>query len=208
MAQLQTADIIKLVLTLKEENQKLLTGASDVVVQKYEERFVRLERELNLQKQYERRSSIEISGIPTSVPDEEIEEACITVIKAAKAKAHNKFPGHFDIQAAHRKGKKGIVICKFVNRKFAYSAVSNGKNLKGVEIFEGGEPVYINSSLCPEFGYLHFAVRQAKKNNKLHSYRVRQGVMYVKKTEADREVQVSHETDLVNIGLPLPPRKY
>ena len=200
--------IIQLTLALKEENQKLLANATDVVSKNYEQRFERLERELNLQKQYERRSSIEISGIPTTVDDADIEDTVIKVLKAAKVKVHTKFPSHMDIQAAHRKGKKGVVICKFVNRKFAYSAVSNSSNLKDADVFDNRSPVYINPSLCPEFGYLHFAVRKAKKDNAIHSYKVRHGVMFIKKTEDEEELEISHVNDLSKHKLPVPQRKF
>ena len=208
LQQLQPQQMIQLVLALKEENQKLLQNAHEEVTKKYEERFVRLERELNLQQQYERRTCIEITGIPETVGKDELEDAVIDVLKAAKVKVHNKFPAHLDIQAAHRKGRKGNVICKFVNRKFAWTSLINSSKLKDVDVFENGGKVFINNSLCPEFGFLHFAVRQAKKGNRIHSYKVRHGVMYVKMTDDDneREIEISHESDLVKHGLPVPPR--
>ena len=208
LEQIGPSEVIKLTLALKEENKKLLETVPNEVAKKYEDRFVQLERKLNLQKQYERRTCIEISGIPETIEDGDIEDAVIKVLKSAKAKAHSKFPSHLDIHAAHRKGKKGVVICKFVNRKFAYSALYNSSNLKDSDVFENGEAIYINPSLCPEFGFLHFAVRKAKKNKIIHSYKVRHGVMYIKKTENDREVEISHESDLVLYGLPIPERKY
>ncbi len=114
--------LIQLTLALKEENERLITLANDETTSKrYDERLERLERELNLQKQYERRSSIEISGIPESIDDNKIEDTVINVLKAAGSKVHNRDATYFDTQAAHRKGKKGVVIYKFVNRKFAYT---------------------------------------------------------------------------------------
>ena len=206
LALLQPNQIIQLVLTLKEENQKLLSTATEEITKKYDERFERLERELNLQKQYERRSCIEITGIPKSVEDVDVEDAVLNVLKAAKVKVHNRLPTNFDIQAAHRKGKKGIVICKFVNRKFAYNSLFSSSKLKDVDVYENGTKVFINSSLCPEFGFLHFAVRNAKKEKRIHSYKVRHGVMFLKKTEDGHLIEISHENDLVKNGLPVPDR--
>ena len=51
-------------------------------------------------------------------------------------------------------------------------------------------------------------VRNAKKNKVIHSYKVRHGVMYMKKTENDVEVEISHENDLVKYNLPIPERRY
>ena len=78
-------------LALKEENQKLLLNAHEEVTKKYEERFVRLERELNLQRQYERHTCIEMTGIPDSVRKNELENAVIDFLKPAKVKVRNKF---------------------------------------------------------------------------------------------------------------------
>ena len=208
LAALNLQQIIRVALTLKEENQKLLVHANDDLAKKYDERLERLERELNLQKQYERRTCIEITGIPDTVPDEEIENSVINVMKAAGVKIHNRDATYFDIQAAHRKGKKGVVICKFVNRKFAYGAVSNSYKLKNKDVFENGSKVYVNPSLCPEFGYLHFAVRKAKRDGIIHSYKVRHGVMNIVKTEGGDWVEISHENDLTRSGIELPTRSY
>ncbi len=200
--------IILLTLALKEENKKLISSANDEIAKKYDERLERLERELNLQKQYERRTSIEISGIPESVEDSKIEDAVINVLKSAEVKVHNRHPTYFDIQAAHRKGKKGVVICKFVNRKFAYSAVSNSSKLKNADVFEDGSKIYVNTSLCPEFGFLHYAVRRAKKERKIHSYRVRHGVMFIRKSEEGDLFEISHANDLSHYGIDVPERRY
>ena len=120
-----------------------------------------------------------------------------------------------DIQAAHRKGRKGVIICKFVNRKFAQSALRNGKNLKDVkykptggEASADGDRIFINESLCPEFAYLHYAVRKAKKNNELHAYKVRNGIMKIQKEEDGEYVEISHINDLTKYELSVPLRQY
>ena len=74
LGRLPPGDVIKLALALKEENQKLLVLTTDELAKKYDERLERLERQLNLQNQYERRTSIELSGIPASVGDDGVEE--------------------------------------------------------------------------------------------------------------------------------------
>ena len=75
-------------------------------------------------------------------------------------------------------------------------------------MFENGQAVYINPSLCKEFSYLHYAIRLAKKNKQIHSYRVKHGVMYMRKGDGDEEVEISHESDLEKHGLPIPPRMH
>ena len=61
--------------------------------------------------QYSRRDSLEITGIPKNIQDEQLEDE---VAKATLNRQQIKNP---DIQAVHRIGKKGRVIVKVVNRQ-------------------------------------------------------------------------------------------
>ena len=81
-------------------------------------------------KQYSRRDTIEVCGISADVPDDKIEEECLKIFNAAEVLVENRPPSGFFIHAAHRVGKNGKVLVKFVNRKFAYAAVSNSVKLK------------------------------------------------------------------------------
>ena len=83
----------------------------------------------------------------------------LKIYKTADITIHGKSLDYFDIQAAHRKGQKGTVIAKFVNRKFAYEGLVNGKRLKGKNIYGEDTKVFINDSFCPEFGFLNFLIR-------------------------------------------------
>ena len=214
LASLQPDQMIRIVMTLKEENDKFRMLSEEVAVKKYDERLERLERELNLTKQYERRNTIEISGIPLTVADNDVENEVLRILKVAKAKVGSKLPGQFDIQAAHRKGRKGTVLCKFVNRKFAQAAIWNSRNLKDAAIFNGDNGdiangnVYINQSLCPEFGFLHYAVRKGKYNSEIHSYKVKHGVMFICKVENGTLIEISHVNDLTRNNITVPPRRF
>ena len=132
----------------------------------------------NKDKQYAGRDSVEIMSISRDVGDAHIEDECIKILKSAKVKVGNKFPSTLGIQAARRKRNKGKVIVKFVNRKFASAAISNRSNLKGIDDFTN---IYINSSLCPEFSFLDFAVRKAKKNKEIYSFRIKNGITLFQK---------------------------
>ena len=101
LSSLEMNKMIQLVLVLKKENNKLKYAKLN-----YEARLARLERELNINKQYQRRDTIEIAGIPNDVLDDEIEGECLKILKAAKAKVGSKFPNTLDIHAAHRKKGK------------------------------------------------------------------------------------------------------
>ena len=210
---LDNNQIIHLVLSLKEENEKLKNSVDLTVAKSYDDRLEKLEREINLTKQYTRRDTIEITGIPVpeNLADDEVDDVeadVLNVLKAAKAKVGPKHAAALDIQAAHRKGKKGVVIVKFVNRKFAMSALQNSKNLKDTKIFGENHRVFINSSLCPEFAYLHYAVRQAKKNGEINFYSQWNGLMKVKMTKEGKPEEISHVNDLSRLGITVPDRRF
>ena len=97
-----------------------------------------------------------------------------------------------DIQAVHRVGKKGNTIAKFVNRKFAYEGLRCGKNLKGKKLY-GDQGIYINNSLCKEFGYFGFVIRKLKRKGLIEHYKIRNGVFSVKIDE--HFVEISHLSD-------------
>ena len=130
---------------------------------------------------------------------------CIKILKAAKVKVGNKFPGTLDIQGAHRKRNKGKVIVKFVNRKFADVAIANRSNLKDLA---DCKDIYINSSLCPEFSFIDFAVRKAKKNEEIFFYKMKNGVSLFQEYANGMFVEVSHVNDLLNHAITVPTRKF
>lgn len=204
LAQMESDQLITIVLNLFEANEKLKQSSDDTISKAYDLRLEQLEREVNKFKQHSRRDTIEIAGIKQEVADEQIEEECLKILKAAKVKVANKFPASLDIQAAHRKGRKGNVIVKFVNRKFAYTAVSNSRNLKD---FDDGD-LYINTSLCPEFGFLNYAVRRAKKNQEILSYKMKNGVTFIQMSQNGQMMEISHVNDLTRNGITVPNRSF
>ena len=205
LSSLQSDQLVKIILALNKENENFKKTAEDIVAKRYDERLERLEREINKDKQYIRRETIEFSGISQDVGDDAIEYECLKILKAAKVKVGNRFPSTLDIHAAHRKGRKGIVILKFVNRKFAFSALSNRASLKNSNDYGN---IFINQSLCPEFAFLNFAVRKAKRLNQIHFYKMKNGVTFIQKEADGRWAEISHVNDLEKNGIPVPDRSY
>ena len=122
---LDKQQLIKMVMDLSTSIIKLQEDYKRVI----DFRLYNLERSVNLNHQYLRRDSIEISGIPSTVTDDKVEDEVIEILKEAKVSLNRQNLKKSDIQAAHRKGKKGVVIVKMVNRKFARTALVNKKNL-------------------------------------------------------------------------------
>ena len=97
--------------------------------------------------------------------------------------------------------KKGITICRFVNRKFARQGLVNGKNLKDTKLYGDSNKVYINTSFCPEFKYLNFLIRKAKSRGDIFRWKERNGIHFVQVKENDDFEEVSHKNDLISLGL-------
>ena len=78
-------------------------------------------------------------------------------------------------------------------------------NLKDANVFDDEGAIYINPIFCPELGFLHNAVCQAKRGGGIHMYEVRHGVRSVKMTDDPRckKVQISHVNDLRRCGIPV-----
>ena len=114
-----------------------------------------LERSMNLSQQYLRRDTLEINGIPNSVSDDGVEDEVIEIFKEVQVNVNQQNIKKSDIQAAHRKGKKGIVIVKVVNRKFVCAALVSKRNLKSSKRCGDRTDCFINNSFTPEFGFFN-----------------------------------------------------
>ena len=122
------SQLVDILMQVHQENMALKT------VQSFMDstliRLEYLERIQNISLQYERRNTVEISGIPQDIATNKLEDEVIRIYNEAEVNLEGKPLEKLDIQACHRKGKKGITICKFVNRKYAYEGLFNGKKLK------------------------------------------------------------------------------
>ena len=85
---------------LKAENLKLQQK-----VEKLENRISELESDLNKKDQNNRRSNIEIQGIPLDIGDDSLEDKVIEILSEAHIVATK-----FDIEDCHRLGKNGSNI--------------------------------------------------------------------------------------------------
>ena len=154
-------------------------------------------------EQYGRRECIEITGIPTDIAQEDLEEQVIKIYNEAKVEVHGRELNRFDISAYHRLGKKSVTIVKFVNRKCTYAGLSKGKNLKGSKLY-GNSPIYINNSFCKEFNRFGFLIRKLKRSSHIAGYKVKNGVYQIKTVENGVFVEISHTSDFSKYNLDVP----
>ena len=129
------------------ENKKL---QSDIVIvknlnHKLEEKIVYLSR----------RNNIEISGIPNSILDENLENTVISISKDSGVEIDPK-----DIEGCHRlplsrnsRGQDKRVIAKFVNRKHSEALLRDQNRIssKSFSHLNVSNNVFVSVSLCPYY---------------------------------------------------------
>ena len=190
-------ELVDLVMQLQQEKNELLEQKMNLL--QMDERIVALERSQYLYEQYGRRESIEISGIPAAVHQNNLEDEVLKVYREAKITVHDSELTKKDIAACHRIGKRGATIVRFVNRKFAFEGLRNGKNLKGSKLYENS--IYINNSFCREFAKYGFIIRRLKKEKLILGYKVKHGVYQIQTENEGDFTEISHITDFEKLGL-------
>ena len=207
LAKLNKNQLIQIVKDLQTENVTLTKERAELLdFKKFTEetnrRITELEREHYKTAQYYRRDTVEISGIPSSVKQDDLEDEVIRIYEAAGVRVDGQALDKLQIAACHFIGKKkNKTIVKFVNRKFANEGLYGSKNLKGKQLYEGS-PVYINNNFCNQYAYINFLVRKAAKNKKVFRYKVKHGITMIKIKESDNDFrEVTHKMDLVHYGI-------
>lgn len=194
---LSKEQLIDMVVQLNYENSTL--KVEKAFIERTNKRLEDLERQQNLSLQYNRRDSVVISGIPANISDDALEDEAIKVFESAKVLVNGVKLDKSQIQGCHRIGKKGTVILKTLNRKFAIESLYCGKNLKNNSPYSNS--VYINNSFCKEFGNLNYLVRMAKKANIINRWKVKHGVTFVRMEENGAFLEISHINDLAKYGI-------
>ena len=199
LASLSKPKLIEMINNLKTENN-ILKQMHDLMKQT-NDRVEKLEREQNRNFQYQRRNTIEITGIPSTVRQADLEKEVVKIYEAAGVTVSGNQLDSSQIQGCHRIGKKGVTICKFVNRKFAYEGIYSGKNLKDANIYGENSRVYINNSFCDEYRHLNYLIRTAKREGKLFRWKIKHGINYVQMTEEDEFEEIGHKSDLLKMQI-------
>ena len=76
---------------------------------------------LERSQQYNRRESIELAGIPTSVPDEDLGQTSLSILSQIGVEEINSW----QIHACHRLKNKKNTIIRFTTRKWADLTIHN-----------------------------------------------------------------------------------
>ena len=144
LLEMEKKELVEIIKNLKSELEK----KNEDFFKLTNLRLYTLERSHYMHQQYTWRESFEVDGIPENISTEKLEDEVIEIVREAKVTVNRQPLKKSDIVACHRVGRKGTVICRVVNRKFAREAIVCGRNLKGTQRY-GGSKIYINNSFCP-----------------------------------------------------------
>merc|ERR1712183_1249788 len=78
--------------------------------------------------------------------------------------------------------------------------LSKGASLQDLDLY-GGVRIYISQSLCREYVGIHYFLRMAKKEGRIHRYRVWNGTNQVQVKEEDDFIDITHRNDLTELGI-------
>ena len=144
-------------------------SVSKNVNSKLHERVAALERQCWGNSQYSRRECLEITGIPDSISNDDLEETTINILDKLDVAID---PSNIeDCHWLKSNGPKKVII-KFARRKDANLIRKNKNQLKGMNLFSisVNNPVFINDSLC---SYCKMLCRKCKKlcsNKYVHAF--------------------------------------
>ena len=161
------------------------------------EEIQKLKRKSVRDAQYNRQDNVEFSGIPDTVQDSQLEEKAIALLKVVDVDVKPT-----DIVDCHRLPRRGTVIARFVNRKYAVKAIANSRKLKDVDvtpIFGVNCKIYINRNLTPELMTMRWKAKRAKLARHIHQFGTNKRGVYVQTEENGRKFQLDIDEDLENI---------
>lgn len=161
-----------------------------------QKQLVATERQCWANAQYSRRECMEISGIPCSVSDNDLEGKVIEVF--GKLGVNVKEDG---IEACHRI-KKGSdkTIVKFSKRKDCQQVMSVKRDLRNADLssldFPDSTVLFFNESLCSYYRWMWSKCKRLKSKNMIYSFYTVNGIVKAKKLEGGEATSITHMEDL------------
>ena len=157
-----------------------------------------LEKELTSFQQYNRRENIEISGIPESIPQNELEKIIIDVLKRIGVWGLESY----EVVACRRLRRKMSnertqrVIIRFTNRKRAIECLQGRRYLR--DTIHEFPNIYIHESLCHQNKDIYEQCLSLQNNGNIRKLWTYNGTIYVKKTSNynERPKRITNTNDI------------
>ena len=179
--------------TISKENKQLKKFTNNIreEIDYNTDSIYYIEKDLNQYQQYGRRESLEISGIPEDIPQNELELRIINLLQ--RIGCHNL--SSYEIVACHRlkkDPKSGLskVIVRFINRKRVYQALINRQFLKfRVPNFPN---IYITESLCAAYKNIYNICSELRKDGEIKRLWTHNGMVQFKRNDYEKTKNIPH----------------
>ena len=187
---------------MKMESELLVAKSANVklhdMVSVLQRRVTTAERRSFAIEQYSRSECIEISGIPTSVQHNDLEDKTLQVFKKIDI---NVLPEN--IEACHRLSSKNAnIIVKFSKRKDRANVLDNKRKLKDLDMSDIGletNKVFLNWNLCPYYKSLRWKCKKLFEASKIDSFWIAGSKVMMKLEVRSEPIHISHDDDISNI---------
>ena len=193
---------------LQEEVQKIKTAVNlneivlDVIKEEHsdqidilKEKMIKVERELTVTNQYNRRENLIIDGIPDHVPQWQLERTCLQIIH----KIGFRGVGPYEVVGCHRlrktvKDATTPVIIRFTNRKIAEFCKSNKWRLKKINF--NNWQLSLREDLCDTNSGIFNECEILKERGLISKVFTYNGFVKVCKDRDERPRKLSHMDDV------------
>ena len=118
---------------------------------------VYLEKNQAKGEQYSRRNNVEISGIPNSIPDKDLENT-VSIVETLEWRQIRRISRAVRLPLSrYSRGQDKKVIVKFVNRKYSEALLKDKKRICSKRFNHLNVPnkVFVSVSLCPYYIYVY-----------------------------------------------------
>ena len=159
---------------------------------------VKIEREAYRTAEYTQYETLELSQIPLSIPDKEVQQLTLAIFNSLKNE-NNPYLVPADLKACHRRqGKyaRETVMCKFVRRGHAFDVMATKSGLKDLDLKTIDErlteTVYINEHLSPYYSKLRYMCKKLWQAGMLSKFWVAGHKIKAVITEGDDVIMITH----------------
>ena len=174
---------------IREEIINKLTSENNILKERIstlEEKVIAMEKTVEKNLQYQRSSSIVISGIPSDKEHSELEGIAINLFNKT---CHHSISSR-DIIGCHRISRTSSrVLVKFVNKKDAISLIDGKPTIENARHDDIGlghdDKLYVDDHLTPYISNLAYQCRCLKRNGKVVKTKVNKGIVKILKANED-----------------------